>query len=68
MTTQEQFDQINAAIAKIENGAQEYRTGTGRLVRRGDLATLYKERRQLQVELANEQSSGGTYVAAYYRG
>ena len=67
MTIDEQYGQINAAIAAIENGAQEYRIGN-RSLRRADLSTLYKERRLIQQELAAEQNSGGTYVAAYYRG
>lgn len=66
MNLQEQLDQINLAISKIENGAQEYRIGS-RTVRRGDLATLYKERRQLQQELAASESSGGMYAVAFYR-
>ena len=67
MTLEEQYSQINAAIAAIENGAQEYRIGN-RSLRRADLSTLYRERRTIQQELAAEQNSGGTYVAAYYRG
>ncbi|WP_312199329.1 hypothetical protein [Anaerospora hongkongensis] len=67
MTLQEQLEQINEAIAMIEKGGQEYRIGS-RLVRRGDLATLYKERRSLQQEIAMAQSSGGMYAAAFYRG
>ena len=67
MTLQEQLAQINLAIQKIENGAQEYRIGS-RLIRRGDLATLYRERRQLQQEIAMAESSGGMYAAAFYRG
>lgn len=61
-----QLEQINEAIAKIEKGAQEYRIGS-RLVRRGDLAVLYKERRQLQVELAHYENGGGIYAATFYR-
>ncbi|MGL5514819.1 MAG: hypothetical protein ACRDBM_16515 [Sporomusa sp.] len=61
-----QLEQINLAIAKIEKGAQEYRLN-GRSLRRGDLATLYKERRQLQTELANYENSGGMYAAVFYR-
>ncbi len=68
MTLDEELAQINAAIAKIENGVQEYRTATGRVVRRGDLSVLYKERRQLLQEIAAAENAGGTYVAAYYRG
>ena len=40
---QEQLRSVNRAIAAIEGGAQEYRIGT-RMVRRGELATLYGER------------------------
>lgn len=64
MTTQQQLDQINAAITAIEGGAQEYSTGDLR-VKRADLATLYKERRQLQAMLAEENSGGGCYVARF---
>ena len=67
MTLQEQYDQINAAIACIENGGQEYRIGN-RTLRRADIGMLYRERRTLQQELAAEQNSGGVYVGAFYRG
>lgn len=67
MTLQEQLDQINQAIANIESGAQEYRIGS-RLLRRGDLATLYAERRRLAQEQAAYESSGGFYAASFYRG
>lgn len=66
MTLQEQLDQINAAISKIENGSQESRIGT-RLVRRGDLAALYAERRKLKQEIAIAESNGGMYAVAFYR-
>jgi hypothetical protein len=66
MTVQDQLDQINIAIEKIENGAQEYRIGN-KLLRRGDLATLYSERRKLQQEKAMAES-GGLYAVAFYRG
>ena len=67
MTLQEQYDQINAAITAIENGAQEYRIGN-KLLRRADIASLYRERRQLQQEVIAEQNSGGAYIVAFYRG
>lgn len=67
-TIDDQITQINTAIQAIEDGAQEYRTGAGRLVRRGDLATLYAERRRLQQEQAYYENSGGISVAAFYRG
>lgn len=66
MPLQEQLDQINTAIARIETGAQEYRIGS-RMVRRGDLATLYAERRRLQQEIAVQQSNGGLFAVAFYR-
>lgn len=65
MTTQEQLDQINAAIAAIEKGAQEYSIGSRRL-RRADLAVLYQERRTLQRQLF-EESGGGVSVAVFDR-
>lgn len=40
---------VNAAIAAIEQGAQEYRIGS-RTVRRADLATLYAERGRLEAK------------------
>ena len=52
MTTTEQLAQLDAAIAAIETGAQEYETPTGRRVRRGDLSVLYAERRRLRQEMA----------------
>ncbi|WP_319403155.1 hypothetical protein [uncultured Anaeromusa sp.] len=67
MTLQEQLSQINTAIEKIENGAQEYRLGS-RMVRRADLTVLYKERRLIQQEIANEENSGGIYAASFTRG
>ena len=61
-----QLEQINLAIGKIEGGAQEYKIGS-RTIRRGELATLYKERRQLQTELSHYENNGGIYAAAFYR-
>lgn len=68
MTIDEQLTQINSAITAIEGGAQEYRTSTGKMLRRADLATLYTERRRLQQEQAMADNSGGFYAASYYRG
>ncbi len=67
VTLQEQLDQINAAVQAIESGAQEYRIDE-RLVRRGDLATLYAERRRLAQEQAAYETNGGFYAASFYRG
>lgn len=63
MTTQEQLNQINAAIAAIEAGEQSYSVD-GLSVRRPDLSTLYKERRTLQ-QLLNEEDSGSVCVAQF---
>lgn len=65
ITTQEQLDQINMAIAVIEAGAQEYKVGN-MTVKQANLADLYKERRILQQQL-NEDDGGGTYVAQFDR-
>lgn len=62
----EQVNSINAAIRKIEDGAQEYRIGN-RTLRRGDLAALYSERRKLTYELTVAEAGGGTYLGAFYR-
>ncbi|WP_026486693.1 hypothetical protein [Caldanaerobius polysaccharolyticus] len=65
MTVQEHLDQINKAISAIENGAQEYRIGS-RTLRRPDLVVLYRERRELQRQLY-EENGGGVYVAVFDR-
>jgi hypothetical protein len=65
VTTQEQIDQINAAISAIEQGAQEYTIG-GRRLRRADLSILYQERRMLQRQL-NEENGYSTTVAVFDR-
>jgi hypothetical protein len=49
-TVQQQLDAVDAAIAAIECGAQEYKIGW-RSVRKPDLPALYAERRQLRMEL-----------------
>ena len=47
-----QLASINEAISNIESGAQEYRLSSDTMVRRGDLATLYRERRRLMADIA----------------
>ncbi len=64
----EQLVSINNAIKMIESGAQEYRLSSNTMVRRGDLATLYAERRKLMADIAQAENSGGAFVAAYIRG
>ena len=56
----EQLASVNDAIKAIEGGAQEYKIGT-RSVRRGELATLYAERRRLEalIDSAYGSTTGG---------
>ena len=63
----EQLRSVNRAIAAIEGGAQEYRIGS-RMVRRGELSTLYWERRRLEGILAQASPwGGGTTLASFQR-
>ena len=64
MDYEQQLASVNAAIAAIEGGAQEYRIGS-QTVRRGELATLYAERRRLE-SIINAQN-GGTRIARFSR-
>ena len=63
-----QLASINEAISNIESGAQEYRLSSDTMVRRGDLATLYRERRRLMADIAMVENGGGAFVAAFVRG
>lgn len=65
MTTQDQLDQVNAAITAILSGAQEYRIGT-RTIRRAELSALFAERQRLENSLA-EESGYTTTVAVFDR-
>lgn len=65
MTTQEQLDKINQAIAAIEGGAQEYQIGSRR-ISRPNIFNLYRERERLEQKLAQENSSG-IFVAVFDR-
>ncbi|HQA07583.1 MAG TPA: peptidylprolyl isomerase [Syntrophomonadaceae bacterium] len=65
MTTQEQLDQVNAAISAILQGAQEYTIGSRR-IRRADLQVLFEERRRLEAALAHEKGFSTT-VAVFDR-
>lgn len=60
MTTDELIALYDQAIAAILTGAQEYRIGE-RVVRRADLATLQRERRQLKADSYSEGSNAITY-------
>lgn len=50
---QEQLVRVQAAIAAIESGAQEYGIGS-RSVRKGDLKTLYEREANLKQQIAYE--------------
>lgn len=54
MTTQQQLDEVNAAISAILGGAQEYTAPGGRRVRRAELSTLLSERTRLERKIAGE--------------
>ncbi len=64
MDYEQQLISVNTAIAAIEGGAQEYRLGS-RTVRRGELATLYAERRRLESIITAQ--NGGTRIARFSR-
>lgn len=57
MTTQEELQQVNNAIAAIEIGGQEYQIGSRRL-KRADLALLYKRQKELKTQVEAENSDG----------
>lgn len=50
-TLEQQLADIDAAIEKIESGAQEYSIGARR-VRRADLASLYAQRDKILWQIA----------------
>lgn len=70
MTTQEELQQVNNAIAAIEIGGQEYQIGSRRL-KRADLALLYKRQKELKSQVEAENSDGlvlaNTSVAVFDR-
>ncbi len=55
-TAQQQLDALDLAITEIEEGAQEVSPGNGKSYTLGDLSTMYKERRRL--ELVARRRSG----------
>lgn len=69
MDLNDQLEQINIAISKIEGGCQEY-TINGRRYVRPDLSKLYSERNAIQSQIAAVQNSGfglNTFVARFDR-
>ena len=59
-TYAEQLDEVQAAITKIEGGAQSYTGPTGRQLTRADLATLYKREERLMLQVKRESRGGIT--------
>lgn len=60
-TTTEQIEQLQAAITKIEAGAQSYTVqgaSGGVTYTRADLATLYQRLDRLQAQLSRESAGG----------
>lgn len=57
-TLQEQLDDCDAAIAKIERLGQEHGSDGGRSLKRGDLGKLYEQRQRLQTLVAREARGG----------
>lgn len=55
-TLENQLERVQAAIAAIEEGAQEYQIDNRR-VTRGDLATLYKREAALKREIVRQKGS-----------
>jgi len=70
MTTQDELQQVNNAIAAIEIGGQEYQIGSRRL-KRADLSVLYRRQKELKDQLEVEKSDGfglaNTSVAIFDR-
>jgi len=61
---QEELVEIKAAISAILTGSQEYKFNDMQVeqwVRRGDLDTLLKRRKDIQWEIASLDRSGGFY-------
>lgn len=66
-TTQEQLDEVQAAISKIVSGAQSY-TYENNTVTRADLAKLEAREKTLLTRLAREQRGGGFIARGGVRG
>ena len=66
MTVQEKLVEVNNAISNILVGGQEYRIGS-RSLTRADLNTLLDMQRDLQSQLANQESHlmDNTYLAVF---
>ena len=63
---EEKLIEVNTAISKILIGGQEYKIGT-RSLTRADLGTLLKMQKDLQAQIANQDSHlmDNTYLAVF---
>ncbi len=59
---QTQLARVQAAIAAIEGGAQEYMV-EGRTFRRGDLRMLYEREERLLARIGEQENGTRTYAA-----
>ncbi len=66
MTTQEKLVEVNNAISNILIGGQSYKIGS-RSLTRADLNTLLSMQKDLQAQLANQESylMDNTYLAIF---
>ena len=65
LTYAQQLEQVQAAIGAIEGGAQEYQIWDGdmrRIVKRGDLKTLYDRETFLRGAAIREAQGGGPRI------
>lgn len=69
MTPADQLKEVNMAITRVLVGGQSYKIGSRRLTR-ADLSLLREMQKELQAEVAAEQSGplfDDTYVAVFDR-
>ena len=64
--SEEKLIEVNTAISKILIGGQEYKIGT-RSLTRADLGTLLEMQKDLQAQIANQDSHlmDNTYLAVF---
>lgn len=68
-TTLEKLESVQAAIAAIEGGAQEYQLDNNQRVRKADLKVLYAREEKLQAQYNRETGGTATDVSvAYFTG
>ena len=61
----EMLSEINKAILTILNGSQEYTIGSRKL-KRADLAELYKMRKELESQVAADETAGNGFFDDCY--